>query len=327
MSIRIGIIGAAEICYKAIIYPVSMTPDVQIAGIASSNYERARLFSARYGIPTVYEDYQSVLDDKSIDAVYIPLANNLHCEWIVAAATHKKHILVEKPICLGSAEFQKINDVVRNNKVVLHEGIMTQSHPWQGYIREVVESKLYGRLLAIDTRFSYELMSKIEPNSYRLFPLRGGGVFLDNSPYWIQFLQSCLNINLLNFDASSQFSGPNGIDLKFHAQLYFEEGMHCSFYTSYEDPFEALHTLTFENASLKVLNFFSPAFGHRLVVNISQSGKFKKIVFDPMNYYCNQLNHFKRMIEKRENPEEMTKILERVELIEMLYQFAKSRSI
>ena len=47
-----------------------------------------------------------MLEDDEIDAVYIPLPTSLHLEWVVKTAEAKKHVLVEKPDAINSAELE-----------------------------------------------------------------------------------------------------------------------------------------------------------------------------------------------------------------------------
>ena len=58
--------------------------------------------------PTNMKVIYQLLDDPSIDAVYIPLPNHLHKEWVIRAAKAKKHILCEKPIALTTEEVKEM---------------------------------------------------------------------------------------------------------------------------------------------------------------------------------------------------------------------------
>lgn len=83
------------------------------------------------GLPetvTLYDNYQSVLDDARVDAVYIPLPTTLHLHWVTAAANAGKHVLIEKPVAINAAEFRQMVNVCCEKGVLLMDGTMFMHH-------------------------------------------------------------------------------------------------------------------------------------------------------------------------------------------------------
>lgn len=132
--VRIGILSAAAINFAAIFDPVSTSASAAITGVASRDRAKAEaqiaankrfLFLAsgsaaaaasstagtsenetqdkRYEC-TAYASYNALLDNPSIEAVYVPLPNGLHHEWALAALQRGKHILIEKPIASNAQQ-------------------------------------------------------------------------------------------------------------------------------------------------------------------------------------------------------------------------------
>ena len=76
----------------------------------------------------VYGDYQALLDDESVHAVYIPLPTTAHLEWVTKAVRCNKHILVEKPVATDAAEFLEMRRMCVDRGLLLMDGTMYMHH-------------------------------------------------------------------------------------------------------------------------------------------------------------------------------------------------------
>jgi predicted dehydrogenase len=155
-KLKIGVLGVALIVPKALMNPLEHIDTAYAYGIAAREKQRAANFAKYFKIPKVYNDYQSLIDSDEIDSVYIPLANHLHYEWVIKCAKAKKHILVEKPICLSKDQLFEIKEVVEKNRVHLLEGIMVQHHPWQQKIIDMVNSDNLGKICSTKTEICFQ---------------------------------------------------------------------------------------------------------------------------------------------------------------------------
>ncbi|KAK0628972.1 hypothetical protein B0T17DRAFT_524268 [Bombardia bombarda] len=103
-ALKFGLLGTASIAPIAFITPARQHPEVIIQAVAARDRTKAAAFAKKYNIPQVHNTYQDILDDPSIDAVYIPLPNGLHFEWAIKALAAGKHVLLEKPSVSNAAE-------------------------------------------------------------------------------------------------------------------------------------------------------------------------------------------------------------------------------
>ena len=101
--LRWGVLGTAGITER-VIPAMARSEYAEIVAIASRTTERADEAARALGIPSTYSSYAELLTDPDIDAVYIPLPNFLHLEWVLAAAGAGKHILCEKPMAITAAD-------------------------------------------------------------------------------------------------------------------------------------------------------------------------------------------------------------------------------
>lgn len=107
-KIRFGILSTAGIAQKELIPAFKRAALAEVTAIASRNREKTHEIAQKNDIPKSYGSYEDLLDDPEIDAVYIPLPNHLHKEWVITATEKGRHILCEKPAALNSLEIKEI---------------------------------------------------------------------------------------------------------------------------------------------------------------------------------------------------------------------------
>jgi NDP-hexose-3-ketoreductase len=326
-KIRIGILGAAKIAVRSILEPARSFRNVAVWGVASRDKNKAETFAKNNDIPLLFSDYDALLECRDIDAVYIPLPPALHAEWIIKTANSKKHVFVEKPICLSASTLDIIANVAKKNKITIVEGIMVQHHPWQTKIKEIIQTELFGKIRSIVTNVSFRLR---ENDGYRLIPDKGGGVFFDLGSYWVQFMQVCLGLQGVSVDGRSDFDGPNGIDTTFEAVMDYQDGAQGKFLCSFALPYDATHLMYFDKARIRIRDFFRAAVGsHSISIDIKEKHKLDmdRIIFDSQNYYTNQLDYFLRTVVGDIEKPNIIEYKERVKIMEQIYRSAVCKLI
>ncbi|MEO7664554.1 MAG: Gfo/Idh/MocA family oxidoreductase, partial [Candidatus Limnocylindrales bacterium] len=154
-ELRWGILSTADIARTKVIPGIRGADRCRIVAIASRDLARAQAAAAEAGIPTVHGSYEALLADPDVDAVYIPLPNHLHAEWAIAAARAGKHVLCEKPLAMTAADAQRMVDVAEAEGVRLMEAFMYRLHPSWVAVVDLVRSGRIGRLVAVQSWFSY----------------------------------------------------------------------------------------------------------------------------------------------------------------------------
>ncbi|RKJ34041.1 gfo/Idh/MocA family oxidoreductase, partial [Butyricicoccus sp. 1XD8-22] len=129
-----GILGASNIAYEQFLPAVNKVETAFLKAIASKSPNKI----ARFGIEPVYETYEELLQSPTIDAVYIPLPNALHAQFVQLALKHGKHVLVEKPATISLKEMQEIASIVNQTEPVVLEAFMYQYHAQHQKMRELL---------------------------------------------------------------------------------------------------------------------------------------------------------------------------------------------
>ncbi len=226
--LRFGILGCARICRRDMIPALNAAPNIELAAIASRRPGEAAKWAAEYSIPRSYESYEAILADPGIDAVYLPLANEEHKPWVLAAAAAGKHVLCEKPLALDAEEAEEMASGCRRAGVMLMEAFMWRHHPWVDAAQEIIASGQIGELRLIKMDFSFQ----IQPGDWRLDPARGGGALYDLGCYGINLARLFSGGEPAEIIARARM-GETGVDLTTAMMLRFKNGvkalLDCSF--------------------------------------------------------------------------------------------------
>jgi predicted dehydrogenase len=178
--VRWGVLGVANIFMKRVLPPLLSCGAVEVSGLASRNAEKARNAAQAFGIAKSYGSYEDLLADRDIEAVYIPLPNHLHAEWIRKAADAGKHILCEKPLALNAEQAAASVEYAAKRGVRLMEAFMYRFHPQWQKVRELARIGEIGEIQTVQMTFAYDLK---DPDNIRNKPEMGGGALMDIGCY------------------------------------------------------------------------------------------------------------------------------------------------
>ena len=220
-EVRWGILSTADIALTKVIPGIQKAGRCRVVAIGSRNLERAREAGDRLGIPKVHGSYEALLADPEIDAVYVPLPNHLHAEWTIAAARAGKHVLCEKPLAMTAADAARMVDVCRGEGVRLMEAFMYRLHPSWIAVRELVASGRIGKLVAVQSWFSY---FNDDPSNIRNIREAGGGALYDIGCYSVNLSRMLFGAEPVRIEASLNRDPASGVDVMASGILEFEDG-------------------------------------------------------------------------------------------------------
>ena len=102
--VKWGVMGNARIARICVIPAIQKSANGRVHALATHSPQQAGKVAAENRIKHIYPDYDELLADAEIDAIYIPLPNHLHCRWAIKALDAGKHVLCEKPLACSAAE-------------------------------------------------------------------------------------------------------------------------------------------------------------------------------------------------------------------------------
>jgi predicted dehydrogenase len=237
-KIHWGVLGYARIARDCVMPAIQRAGNSELHALASRDESKLAEARAKFGLTRTHLGYEALLRDPEIDAVYIPLPNSQHREWVIRAAEHGKHVLCEKPLGLNAAECREMIAAAAQHQVLLMEAFMYRYTERTAKVREVLRSGVLGEIRFINACFRYLLN---RPDSIKLQPDLGGGALYDVGCYPINFIglvadeiagrpeSGCAQPSAV----SGQCVRTGGIDTIFSALLKYPSGLvaaaHCGF--------------------------------------------------------------------------------------------------
>jgi predicted dehydrogenase len=286
-SLRLGLLSTARI-NRRILPPARESGLVEVVAVASRDGGRGAAYAERNGIARAHEDYEALLADPEVDAVYIPLPNSLHVEWTKRALEAGKHVLCEKPLTDEPDDAEALFDLAEGRGLVLAEGFMYRHNPQTRHVEELVREGAIGRLQLVRTSFSFPVEGA---ENIRLDPALDGGSLLDLGTYCVS------GARLLAGEPESvlgrQATGPTGVDDLFTGSLVFPEGVHAVFDCGLRMPNRATLEAVGTEGSLFVDD---PWLCRRPGIELRRGDDVERIPVEPADSYRLELDDFARAV-------------------------------
>ncbi|NSB17309.1 Gfo/Idh/MocA family protein [Clostridium beijerinckii] len=219
--IRWGIIGLGNIALR-FAKSLSYSNEGKLYAIASRTKEKRDEFYDKYNCEKVYENYNELLRDEEVDAVYIALPHGFHKHWSIEALRHKKAVLCEKPVGINSEEMKEIKKEAVLNNTFFMEAMKTRFIPIISDIKKVIRNKEIGDITAIEANFCNNV-ENIKPGSY-LLDKDQGGALLDVGIYPLSFVMDMIDSEVKSIKSYMDIN-ESGVDSYFEAKLTFEDGV------------------------------------------------------------------------------------------------------
>jgi len=223
--LRYGILGTGNIA-RQFAEGVAKSHRAQIVAVASRSQTGAEAFAQAYGIDRAYGSYDAILDDDSVDAVYVSLPNSMHCGWTLKLLAAGKHVLCEKPIASNVAEAEQMFDAAQRYGRVLMEAFMYRCHPQTRAVIEHVRSGTIGQLRLIRTAFCYR--AHLVEGNIRFDPKLAGGALMDIGCYCVSLARAVVGEEPVEIHGVGHLH-ESGVDDYAAGVLRFPSGVVCEF--------------------------------------------------------------------------------------------------
>lgn len=297
-SLRWGI-GAVAGINDATVPAILASGTAELRGFSSRSPERAAQAAARYG-GIGFADYDALLADPDIDAVYVPTPNAQHAEWVRRALDAGKHVLCEKPLAVTAREARELIDRAANAGLVLAEAFMYAHHPRYARLREMVAEGAIGELRGIHVSFTFDASAELEHSGFRGAP--GSGAIYDVGCYAVHVGRMlCLTEPeaVTAHAAASELHGD--VDMSTSLLIEFPDGVGVTAQLGMWSADLDAVTVIGSRGRIEVPSAFLPG-EESAVLLVSDADGVRRIECDRLDHYRLQIERFRAVVNRQEDP-------------------------
>ena len=199
---------------------IAQHPDMHVAAVGSRDRDRAAALAADLGGAVAHGSYAALVEDASVEAVYVATPHPQHAAVVEAALRAGKAVLCEKPLTAELAETERLLDVAADAGGFLMEAVWMRFNPLVQRLAALVQDGALGEIRSLSAAFGFR--APYDPAGRLWDPALGGGALLDLGIYTVDLAQL-----LLGTPARVEVSGslaPTGVDQESSLLLTFAGG-------------------------------------------------------------------------------------------------------
>ena len=175
-----GIVGLGQVAQRFASDLVEQVKNGTLYAVAAREQYRADLFSSKYGCKHSYDSYLSLAQDPNVDVVYIATIHPFHKNMVELFLKNGKHVLVEKPAFTNVKDWDEMQLLARESKLLLVEAMKSVAFPaYQAMRKFIADNKI--KINAIEASFGN--WHKFDPNQQIFNANLSGGATLDVGVY------------------------------------------------------------------------------------------------------------------------------------------------
>lgn len=114
-KVGLGVIGSGNYASTMLLPHLASNPDVHLSAVATATALSGATAQERFGFDRITSDYQTLIDDDTIDAVVIATRHDLHARMVSELIAAGKAVFVEKPLATNRGELEQVIESIRSS--------------------------------------------------------------------------------------------------------------------------------------------------------------------------------------------------------------------
>jgi predicted dehydrogenase len=257
-------VGLGRISMQHFMPALKTSKNAKLTALVSGHRDKAEKMAAQYGVPEKniysYDNYDSIANNRDIDAVYIALPNSMHAEYTIRAAKAGKHVLCEKPMSTSVADAEAMIAACKQANRKLMIAYRCQLEPANLRAMQLIRDGKLGKIQAIESTYGFNI-ARGEWRYTR--KLGGGGPLMDVGIYSLNACRFLLGEEPAEIKAVASVIDHDGrfdeVEENLGFTLKFPSGAIANCNTSYGSNMPDFYRV---HGSRGIMNM-EPAFGYQ----------------------------------------------------------------
>ena len=323
-KIKFGIIGCSSIAKKSTIPAIITNKNSIVEMIGSRSITKAEKFAKEFDC-NKFGNYEDVLKNENIDAVYISLPISMHEKWAMKAAKAGKHILCEKSLTLSYASAKKIVKECKNNNVKIRENFVFKFHPQHKKILDIITKNKIGTVHSFSAKYGFN--SLFSNKNFRFNKKLGGGALNDIGCYLISACSHVFKDLPTSVFCNLEINKKFNIDYRGNILLTFSKNRTALVSFSYDDYFQSTYDIWGTRGLIRTERAFNVSKNMKTSIYLNQNDKIKKILISPANQFQLAIEDFCSKIKYNSNNNFEKEILNQALIMDAVRRSSPKNSV
>ena len=270
---------------------IEETSNSKLIGIASKSGKTFKNFENK--------TYESLIQDKEINAIYISTLNNTHIDLIEKTLKEEKKILCEKPVSIHLEDLIKVEKLIVKKDIQFFEAISYYSHPQTIEILNLIKNDEIGEIRSVESNFGFK--AKFNPTSRLFDKSLGGGSILDLGCYPLSFFMLFTkNPEKIIIKSKTLNHAESGVDNDASAILNYEDKFEGKIHVSFQKNLNNICLIHGSKGFIKVNEPWLPS--QNSIIEISSNKHFYiKSINSRLSVHANQIEKVSENFANQDN--------------------------
>lgn len=267
-----GILGYGNIAQR-FINSLRNSDEGELYAIAT--YSQMQKAQQEHPYIHIYQQYEELINDEKVDAIYIALRHNDHYQWVKEALLHNKAVLCEKPVSLSYHQTKELCELSQKKHTFFMEAMKTRFIPMINEMKNIIDQGSLGKIQRIETSFCNDV--PYHQGSY-LFDKKQGGILYDCGIYNIETILDFIHAPIQ--DIKVEYEEKYGVDAYDLIEIVFKTGQSALIECALDRKKEKIMKIICEKGTMIANPFYRP---QEVVVNFHNGESFtgmKPYIYD-----------------------------------------------